>query len=123
MNGPFTVRKYDEGDGVVRIAIDGEIDGDSSEALSLIIVNATEQSGIEALVIDLARVPFLAAAGIRSLLEGRRAALRCGYSYYVVNPQATVLDTLIAAGTAGSLLSPTTELRAHPQARSGLITR
>ena len=35
MNGPFEARKHDEGNGVVRIAVYGEIDHDVGEALLL----------------------------------------------------------------------------------------
>ncbi|MEU4421052.1 STAS domain-containing protein [Actinoplanes sp. NPDC024001] len=113
MKGPFTVHKYDEGDGAVRIAVHGEIDNDSDEALSLIIVNAAVQSGITALIIDLDGVTFLAAAGIRSLLDGHLAALRHHCSYHVVNARGSVADALTAAGVAGDL-SPALGFPAHP---------
>ena len=54
---------------------------------------------------DLSRVPLLSAAGIRSLLEGRQAALGRGLTFRAVNADGLVRDVLVAAGVAG-LLSP-----------------
>jgi anti-anti-sigma factor len=121
MNGPFTVRKHDEGDGIVRLAVHGDVDNDNCEALSLIIRNAADQFGIHTLVVDLDRVPQLAAAGIRSLLEGRQAALLRGCAYYVVNAHDIVGETLHAAGVSGVLSSPALELRPHPATRRSAI--
>lgn len=110
MTGPFMVRKHDEGGGVVRLAVHGEVDSDTSAALSLIIVNAAEQPGAEVLLIDLGGVTFLAAAGVRSLLEGGAAALRGECSYHVVNAQGVVAQTLTAVGVT----TPVIALPAHP---------
>lgn len=66
MTGLFTMRKHDEGAGVVRILVGGEVDSDASAALGLFIANATEQHGVRALIVDLERVPLLTAAGIRA---------------------------------------------------------
>ena len=108
MTGPFTVRKHDDGSGVVRIAVQGEIDSDNSTALTLIIVNAAEQPGAEVLVIDLAGVPFLASAGVRSLLEGRAAAGQRGCAYQVINAHGIVAEALRVSGVAS--------MEAHPAA-------
>jgi anti-anti-sigma factor len=108
MTGPFTVCKHDDGDGAVRLEVGGELDHDVSEALSLILINAAEQSGVRHVVVDLNAVPFLGSAGMRSLLTGRQVALRHGRTFIVSNPQANVLETLRAAGVAG-ILSPATE--------------
>ncbi|MCO8271716.1 STAS domain-containing protein [Actinoplanes sp. TRM 88003] len=98
MKGPFEARKHDEGDGVVRISVHGEIDEDVGSALSLIIRNAAAQGGLRVLVIDLERCSFLAAAGVRSLLDGRRAAWERGCAYRVVNANGIVAQVLEAAG-------------------------
>ncbi|MEU4695295.1 STAS domain-containing protein [Actinoplanes sp. NPDC023714] len=121
MNGPFMVRKHDEGEGIVRLAVHGDVDNDSSDALSVIIKNAADQAGIHALVVDLDRVPYLAAAGIRSLLEGRQSALVRGCSYYVINARDIVADALVAAGVAAVLSSPAMELRPHPATRRSAL--
>ncbi|WP_433789475.1 anti-sigma factor antagonist [Actinoplanes sp. CA-252034] len=107
MTGPFTVCKHDDGDGVVRIMVSGEIDHDVSEALSIILINAAEQSGVRHVVVDLATVPFLGAAGVRSLLTGRQVAVRRGRAFSVANTHGIVGDTLRAAGVAGILAAQT----------------
>jgi anti-anti-sigma factor len=98
MNGAFGTRKHDEGQGVVRIAVHGEIDEDVGAALAMIIRNAAEQGGLNTLIVDLERCSFLAAAGVRSLIEGRRAAWECGCAYRVVNANGIVEQVLEAAG-------------------------
>ncbi|WP_250034192.1 STAS domain-containing protein [Paractinoplanes maris] len=98
MAGPFEARKYDEGSGVVRIAVRGEIDHDVGAALAVIIRNAADQDGLCALVVDLERVSFIAAAGVRSLLDGRQATLVRGCSYLVVNAAGIVQEVLAVAG-------------------------
>jgi anti-anti-sigma factor len=98
MNGSFAVSKHDEGAGIVRLAVRGEIDDEVSDALAEIIANAAAQPGVTVLVIDLERVPFLAAAGIRALLEGRAAALQHARSYQVVNARGVVHGVLATTG-------------------------
>jgi anti-anti-sigma factor len=98
MTGAFTVSKHDEGAGIVRLAVRGEIDDDVSDALAEIVANAAAQPRVTALIVDLERVPFLAAAGIRALLEGRAAALQHGRSYQVVNARGVVHGVLATTG-------------------------
>ena len=94
----FAVSKHDGGDGVAWLRVRGEIDRDVSEAVTTIIANAARQEGVEELVIDLTEVRFLAAAGIRALVEGRAGALRHGLAYRVVNARGVVRAVLEAAG-------------------------
>ena len=98
MNAAFAVHKYENGDGVVRLAVSGEIDNDLSDALSTIIINSAEQDGTADLVIDLQRVSFLSAAGISALLSGRAAALARGRGFSVVNARGIVRHALLAVG-------------------------
>jgi anti-anti-sigma factor len=98
MTSHFAVSKYVEAGGVAWLAVHGEIDTDVSEALTAIIANAARQGGVTALLIDLGDVPFLAAAGIRALLEGRATAQQQGLHYQVVNPHGIVRAVLRAAG-------------------------
>jgi anti-anti-sigma factor len=104
MTGQFTVRKHADGSGGVRIAVTGEIDDDASTALDLIICNAVAQPGVGTVTIDLERVPFLAAGGVRSLLNGRLAAMEHGCAFTVVNPHGIVRGVLDAVGLTGLLL-------------------
>ncbi|WP_436532429.1 STAS domain-containing protein [Actinoplanes sp. HUAS TT8] len=98
MTGSFAVSKHDEGAGFIRLAVRGEIDDEVSDALAQIIGNAAAQPGVAVVIVDLARVPFLAAAGIRALLEGRAVALHHGRSYQVVNARGVVHGVLATTG-------------------------
>jgi anti-anti-sigma factor len=111
MTGTFEARKHDEGNRVVRITVHGEIDEDVGAVLAIIIRNAAGQSGLTALVVDLERCSFLAAAGVRSLLEGRRAAWELGRAYRIVNVHGIVARVLIAAGVPAVTLDTSRWLR------------
>lgn len=100
---PFSVTKHPDGEGVVRLAVVGQIDEDVSEALATIIANAAGQHGVRQVVVDLHGVSFLAAAGIRALLVGRLEAQGHGCSYRVVNAAAGVERVLRATGVAAIL--------------------
>ncbi|WP_433789224.1 anti-sigma factor antagonist [Actinoplanes sp. CA-252034] len=100
MTGAFAVHKRHHDDGIVRVSVSGRIDEDVSAALALLLVNAAVQDGVEELVIDLADVPLLAAAGIRSLLRAREETVRHGGAFRVVNVRPLVATTLRAAGVA-----------------------
>jgi anti-anti-sigma factor len=98
MTSEFGVGKHDEGDGVARLVLHGEIDADVSEAVTTIITNAARQDGVTALVIDLDDVPLLAAAGLRALIEGHATAVQHGLPYRVVNARGIALGVIEAAG-------------------------
>ncbi len=114
MTGSFAVSKHDEGGGTIRLAVRGEIDDEVSDALAQIIGNAAAQPNVTVLIIDLKRVPFLAAAGIRALLEGRAVALYHGRSYQVVNARGVVHGVL---ATTGLLSLFHTTIRRTPASR------
>jgi anti-anti-sigma factor len=100
VTNPFSVTKHQDSDGVIRLAVEGEIDEDVSEVLTAIVANAAGQDGVTRVVIDLGGVSFLAAAGIRSLLLGRSQAHRNGCGYRVVNVTAPVERVLRVVGPA-----------------------
>ena len=110
MSRSFGAWKQDEGTGVVRIEVHGEIDEDVGAALTVIICNAAEHGAPHTLIVDLAYCSFLAAAGVRSLLEGRQAAWDRACSYRVVNAYGIVAQVLNAAGVPG-LIAPPVEKR------------
>ncbi|GAA1582175.1 STAS domain-containing protein [Actinoplanes couchii] len=103
MTGPFTVRKHHDGGGAVRIAVSGDIDHDVSEALTHILLNALDQTAVRMLVVDLSGVTHLGAAGVRSLLTGRREANRHGCGFRVVGASDLALDVIRAAGVVRAL--------------------
>lgn len=100
---PFALTKHDDGSGVVRIVISGELDADVSAALTTIIGNAAEQDGVAELIVDLERVSFLAATGASALLECRAQAARRGCSCRVVNAYGVTYRMLRAIGVADVL--------------------
>jgi anti-anti-sigma factor len=100
VTNPFSVTKHHDGEGVVRLAVEGEIDEDVSEVLTTIVANAAGQDGVRHVVIDLGGVSFLAAAGIRSLLHGRSHAHRNGCGYRVINMTPPVERVLRVVGPA-----------------------
>ena len=96
MTAQFAVHRHDDGGGVTRLAVHGEIDSDVSEAFSALVVDTVEQEDVTDLVIDLHHVTFLAAAGVRALLDGRNAAARRACPFSVVNAHGVVLKVLNA---------------------------
>ncbi|GGR13261.1 hypothetical protein GCM10010168_33800 [Actinoplanes ianthinogenes] len=98
MTNAFAVSKHEEGAGTIRLSVRGEIDDEVSDVLAQIIANAAAQPRVTTVIVDLERVPFLAAAGIRALLEGRAAALQHGRAYQVVNARGVVHGVLATTG-------------------------
>lgn len=95
--GAFGVTKQCGGAGVVRLLVSGDVDHDVSDALTTIIINALDHEPVREIVLDLQQVTFLAAAGMRTFLEGRAAAAAQGASLRLVNahgPVELVLTTL-----------------------------
>ncbi|GIF04802.1 STAS domain-containing protein [Actinoplanes siamensis] len=113
MTSSFAVSKHNDGAGVIRLAVRGEIDDGASDALAQIIGNAAGQPGVRVLVIDLERVPFLAAAGIRALLEGRAVALHHGLAYQVVNARGVVHGVLATTGLLSLFHTTVRHVPAH----------
>ncbi len=72
---PFAVTKRADGPGVSRLVVAGELDEETGAGFAVLLVNAAEQAGVSEVVVDLRRVTFLAAAGVRALLRGYDAAL------------------------------------------------
>ncbi|MEU4560488.1 STAS domain-containing protein [Actinoplanes sp. NPDC023936] len=95
---PFAVIKRDDGGGVSRLLISGELDEDTGEGMAGLIANAATQSDVWELVVDLRRVTFLSAAGVRALLYGRDAAIGAGCAFRVVNAIGLVYQVLRISG-------------------------
>jgi anti-anti-sigma factor len=104
MSSPLSVEQYQVG-GVVRLAVAGEIDEDVTEVLTAAIFSAVGEDEVTQVLVDLRGVTFLAAAGIRDLLEGRAEVLRHGCGYRVINADGLVLWVLNVTRTEG-LLNP-----------------
>ena len=100
---PFTVTKRDDGAGVHRLVMAGELDGDTSEICVAMIANAVEHGDVLEVVVDLRRVTFLSAAGVRALLLGREATARMGREFRVVNATGIVHQVLRISGVHQTL--------------------
>jgi anti-anti-sigma factor len=94
----FAVTKHDDGAGVARLVIVGELDEDTSAGLAGLIGNAVRQGGVTEVVVDLRGVTALAAAGVRALVRGRAAAAAMNRGFRVVNADDTALRVLTVSG-------------------------
>ncbi|GIE35391.1 hypothetical protein Ait01nite_084360 [Actinoplanes italicus] len=95
---PFAVTKRDDGAGVHRLMIAGELDEDTCDCCADLITNAAEHHDVAEVVVDLRRVTFIAAAGVRALLRGRVATQRAGREFRVVNATGLVYQVLRISG-------------------------
>ena len=77
-NGPSELHgmqvSVQQGDGVVTVRVQGEVDRDTSERLRTSLRHAISSLGAARLVIDLAGVPLVDAAGVAVLLDAASAA-------------------------------------------------
>ena len=89
MAAAFAVARHDAVDGVVALTVVGELDLVSGDILTRMTLDAVVGAVTEVLV-DLARVTWLDAAGVAALLRGHDAALRAGCTYRVANPSGLV---------------------------------
>ncbi|MEU4621864.1 STAS domain-containing protein [Actinoplanes sp. NPDC023801] len=100
---PFSVTKRDDGAGVQRLIIAGELDEDTGDGCAELIANAAGRHDVSEVVVDLRRVTFVAAAGVRALLRGRDASLRMGREFRVVNATGIVYQVLRISGVHKAL--------------------
>ena len=77
-NGPSDTHgmqiSVQQGDGVVTVRVQGEVDRDTSERLRTSLRHAISSLGANRLVVDLAGVPLVDAAGVAVLLDAASAA-------------------------------------------------
>jgi anti-sigma B factor antagonist len=90
-------------DGVVCLAVAGEVDLDSAGVLRVAIDEALAGDADTALVVDLDQVTFLDSTGISVLVAGRHAAAERGRALQVVNPRGMVRRVLEVTGVLPSL--------------------
>ncbi|MCU7730390.1 STAS domain-containing protein [Actinoplanes sp. KI2] len=103
MGTPFAVaRRVDEA-GVSRLMVVGELDEDTGAVFAGLLVNAVQQDGVSVVVVDLRRVTFLSAAGVRALLRGRAAADGLDRGFRVVNAVGIVYQVLRISGVHKTL--------------------
>ncbi|MGH3712709.1 MAG: STAS domain-containing protein [Micromonosporaceae bacterium] len=85
------------GDGVLRIAVSGELDLAAHDELFQAIASS-HSDGVTELVIDLDQVTFIDSGAVGVLVAGRNAAHRVGHGYRVVNPSPMVRRVLETNG-------------------------
>jgi anti-anti-sigma factor len=100
---PFTVTKHLVNDGLIRLAVAGEVDLSTSEALRHIIVNALTVDRVAELIVDLDAVTFMDSSAIAALVQGRATALEYGTTYRVINPCGRVHRVLHITGALDAL--------------------
>lgn len=80
------------------VEVTGEIDRDNAGQLRRALAAAVRLGGVAELRIDLARVPFVDAAGIAALLAGQDLAARAGLRMRLVRARPYVGQALATAG-------------------------
>jgi anti-sigma B factor antagonist len=100
--GMFSVESVTEGERLtVRVA--GDIDLSTADKLAEALEEAVSRA--REVRVDLAEVTFLDSTGIRSLVQGYRAAQARGSAFYVTGAQHWVAKVLEVTGV-GPLLAP-----------------
>ena len=93
-------------DGVVRLAIAGEVDLATCEHLQTAIQKSLTDTRTAELIIDLNQVSFLDSTGISALIKGLHLATDRGVRYHVANPGAHVYRVLDLSGVLSVLTYP-----------------
>ena len=99
MAAAFAVTRHDAVHGVATLTVVGELDDASGDILTRMTLDAVT-SDVTDLIVDLARVTWLDAAGIHALLLGHEAAGRANCGYRLANSSGLVeyvLETDVGA--------------------------
>ena len=97
------------GDGVVAIAVAGELDAASVSDLRT-TVDAVSFEGVRTIVLDLGQLPFMDSTGLGALVGAKRNAERRGARFHLANPSRPI-EKLLEVTRAASYfdIEPTTE--------------
>jgi anti-anti-sigma factor len=90
----FSIDRHPVNDGVLRLALTGEVDLANSDVLADAISTAIKTWSVAEVVVDLDQVTFLDSTGISVLMTGYNLAADYGVAYFVVNPHDLVRRTL-----------------------------
>jgi anti-anti-sigma factor len=85
---PFAVQGIRTADGY-RLVVQGELDVATAPTFAAQLTEA-ERGRPDVLTLDLSKLSFMSAAGVRILLDAARRAQREGRSLVVVNPQPPI---------------------------------
>jgi anti-sigma B factor antagonist len=83
---------------VLCVAVEGDVDMASADALDDALAAALGVTGITRVTVDLQRTTFLDSVGVRSLLASRQKASERGITLRVMNPPAIVRRVLELTG-------------------------
>jgi len=101
-NGPTDLHgmqiSVQHGDGVLTVRVQGEVDRDTAERLRVSVRHAISSLGGDRLVIDLAGVPLVDAAGVAVLLDAASAAAVADAQLTLVKAQPYVARILGVSG-------------------------
>jgi anti-anti-sigma factor len=89
--------------GIVTVAVAGEIDMLTAAELRAALTDAMDSRRPRFLVVDLAGVTFLDAAGMTALVHARHHAGRLGAELRLVNVRRPIVHSLSVAGLADAL--------------------
>lgn len=96
------------------LAVAGEIDMATTEALAQAITDAVLNPRLTTVHIDLGAVTFMDASGITTLIEGMNLAVRHRTAYQVVNARGIVRRVLVITDLPDILTRPSDHATTSP---------
>lgn len=78
-----------KGEGVLQLAIDGNVDTNTAPRLQTSLLQAFQKS--QNVVLDMTSCPYMSSAGLRALLIGQKTAISKGGSLKLCNVQDGVM--------------------------------
>ncbi|WP_433303868.1 STAS domain-containing protein [Actinoplanes sp. CA-030573] len=102
----MNITSHRDGDGVVRLAMTGDLDMATTGLLQRRVATTLEKDRPKRLVIDVAGVTFCDSSGIHAFLLAREAANRQGVAFLLANPSGITRRTLEITGLLERLTTP-----------------
>jgi anti-sigma B factor antagonist len=99
----MNITSHTDGDGVVRLALAGDLDMATTGVLHDHVQAALSQARPLRLVVDTTGVRFCDSSGIHAFLEAREVAHRHGVAFVLTNPTGITRRTLEITGLLESL--------------------
>jgi anti-anti-sigma factor len=101
------IERHPINDGVIRLAVTGEIDMATADELYDAITAAVTGSHAAGVVVDLAGVTFCDSTGIGAIVRARNNGAAHGTSVQIINPCGLVYGALDLTGVLDALTRPT----------------
>lgn len=99
----ISIEPHTVNDGVLRLAVAGEVDLSTCDVLGDTIRDAVTGGHLAELVVDLNEVTFLDSAGLAALVDGHNLAAELGVAYVVTPASSLVHDVLDMTGVRSVL--------------------